>query len=935
MDVDQKQQPFSWPSALIRSALGLGRWDGWDRWRRQWPERSVRELESHLWPWRLVLGLAAVVMVEVPHTPVALWPLCIAGVAYACGYVLLRASKLQCPAFCLLLFSLDIAAITVAVFYSGGSQSLLAFMYVFPIVVMAVSQGPWAAAVLSSVALGLHVATIGPGVLLSRAPRDTLALVVVMYGVALVAGEVNALGERAEIELARRLAALHDGIAGIGGKASIAELLQQSVAMGVELTRARYGAIAIWDEDGEPVYFFTAGMDPSEQDHLGKSPAGTGLLGVVRDAPGPIRLANPGSHPSATQLPPGHPPLGGFLGVPIPALGNWKGAYYLLHKPGRHTFSNDDERLCDMLAAHVASAVVMRRLAMSQREMHDGLLEMLVQISDTREHALSGHSKRVASFARTLGERAGLTGEKLDLVATAGLLHDLGKIGIPDSILGKPGALDEEERAIMMTHSALGAAVVERAGPLAALGPFVRYHHERWDGNGYPGGLKGEAIPLGARVVALADTLDAITGDRPYRAARSVPEALAEIERCSGTQFDPALVEIARGIIEERLHVDGKPGAGGTSVGSPGGHVPTLAEMHSTVQVAGWRLFTKLARELDVLADLPVLAERILGVLCADLDVSGAALGILDDRAEVLRIAGWHGQPTLLPIGTEMPRGAGIGWAAIEIAETVALADISSHPLFAGRQKEGCAGAGVFVPLMTGNATLDPAIPIAACPVGAGIEGVLALYRPSPQTFGPQDIAYLEAVAVPVAGMIAVWRMHAKLQELARTDSLTGAANRGYGLARLEEACAHAARTNQPFAAIMLDLDRFKEVNDRFGHQVGDRVLHEAVSRLHGDLRTEDVLARYGGDEFLVVVADATARQVAHLLRRIRMHRDDVITVGECKVQLPSWSLGVAMWPEDGRGVDALVRVADTRMYRAKQESAAHQRRASGTPLAS
>ncbi len=863
----------------------------------------MRDLEAHLWPWRLVLVMAAGVLVEVDREPVDLWLLAIVVVTYASAYGLLRASRLRCPAFCLLLFSLDLAAITAGVAFSGGAQSPLAFLYVFPVAVMAVAQGSLAAAVLGTLALGSFLAVAGPGLLLSRSPRDAVALFVVVYGVGLLVGKVNEIVEGTEMELARRLAALHEGIAGIAGESSIADLLEQSIAMGVELTGARYGAVAVWDENGDPVHFFTAGMAPGEAAHLGSSPSGTGLLGVVRDAPGPIRLADPRLHASASALPRGHPPLGAFLGVPIPALGNWKGAYYLLHNPGHHGFGADDERLCDMLAAHVASAVVMRRLAASQREMHDGLLEMLVQISDTREHALAGHSKRVSSFARLLGERAGLSGDELELVAAAGLLHDLGKIGVPDGILGKPGPLDDEERVVMMAHSALGAAIVAQAGPLAGVASYVRHHHERWDGDGYPDGLRAEQIPLGARVVALADTLDAITGDRPYRAARSVEEAVAEIERCSGAQFDPRLVEMSRAIIEEersQRSADGLAASGDS--GRISESTPTLAELHSTVQVAGWRLFTRLAKELDVLVDLPVLAERVLVLLCSDLDVSGAALAVLEDGGEALRIVAWHGEPMLLPVGTVMPRGLGLGWAAVESAAALAVPDVGNDPRFAGQVGMG-SGAGAYIPLVA----------------GARVEGVLVLYRPIPQTFGTQEMAYLEAVAAPVAEMMAVSRLYGELEEMARTDPLTQAANRGYGLERLDEACAHAARTGQPFAVLMLDLDQFKVVNDSFGHQVGDYVLREAVSCLREDLRSEDVLVRYGGDEFLVLALDTTAGEVAQLVRRISAHHGRVVVAGKTEVPLPAWSIGSALWPNDGSDPASLIQVADRRLYDGKQ----------------
>lgn len=178
------------------------------------------------------------------------------------------------------------------------------------------------------------------------------------------------------------------------------------------------------------------------------------------------------------------------------------------------------------------------------RFLKDGSLatiQALAAAVDAKDPYTQGHSQRVADYATALARHVGASQPELDLLHTTGTLHDVGKIGVPDAILKKPGRLDDEERAIMETHPVLGEVIVRKAPQLAATLPGVRHHHERWDGKGYPDGLAGEAIPLMARYLALADTFDAMTSDRPYRKGLSLEIALTEIRKGAGTQFDPDL----------------------------------------------------------------------------------------------------------------------------------------------------------------------------------------------------------------------------------------------------------------------------------------------------------------------------------------------------------------------------------------------------------
>jgi len=176
-------------------------------------------------------------------------------------------------------------------------------------------------------------------------------------------------------------------------------------------------------------------------------------------------------------------------------------------------------------------------------EINLGLLETLGAIIDAYDVYTYGHSTQVATYAAAIAEKMNLPADEQARVVKAALIHDLGKVGIMDSIISKPGPLTDEEYNMLKRHPVIGAEIINRMKGLQDLVPLVRHHHERWDGRGYPDGLEKEEIPVGARILALSDALDAMLSDRPYRPTRSMKEVVEEVVRCSGTQFDPQVVE--------------------------------------------------------------------------------------------------------------------------------------------------------------------------------------------------------------------------------------------------------------------------------------------------------------------------------------------------------------------------------------------------------
>jgi putative nucleotidyltransferase with HDIG domain len=187
----------------------------------------------------------------------------------------------------------------------------------------------------------------------------------------------------------------------------------------------------------------------------------------------------------------------------------------------------------------------MLRQAMEDLEhSYDVTLEALGDALDLKDSETEGHSKRVTAYTIALARAIGISPAEIKVIARGAFLHDIGKMAIPDEILRKPGSLTPEEQEVMREHCTRGYHILRKIPFLSEAAEIVFSHQEHYDGSGYPSGLSGNQIPIGARIFAVADTLDAITSDRPYRKARSFDVARQEILRCSGTQFDPGVVEV-------------------------------------------------------------------------------------------------------------------------------------------------------------------------------------------------------------------------------------------------------------------------------------------------------------------------------------------------------------------------------------------------------
>lgn len=183
-------------------------------------------------------------------------------------------------------------------------------------------------------------------------------------------------------------------------------------------------------------------------------------------------------------------------------------------------------------------------------DFHD-LVDALSTALDAKNTHMCGHSERVAEISLLMAKKMGLSLAEQERIHIGAHLHDIGKIGIPDAILNKPGKLTDSEFAIIRQHPAIGGNIVGKVKVFSCIADIVRHHHERFDGKGYPDGLCGMEISLGARIVAVADSFDAMTTVRSYRLSKTISEAVAEMERCQGSQFDPTLVNVLKEVIAE------------------------------------------------------------------------------------------------------------------------------------------------------------------------------------------------------------------------------------------------------------------------------------------------------------------------------------------------------------------------------------------------
>jgi diguanylate cyclase (GGDEF)-like protein/putative nucleotidyltransferase with HDIG domain len=566
--------------------------------------------------------------------------------------------------------------------------------------------------------------------------------------------------------------------------------------------------------------------------------------------------------------------------------------------------------------------------------LHLRTIEALALAIDAKDHTTHKHMQRVQVYSVEIGKEMGLSADELNALEAASLLHDIGKLAVPEHIISKPGALTAEEHEKMRIHPDVGAEILERVEFPYPVAPIVRSHHERWDGTGYPAGLKGEQIPIGARILAAVNCLDALASQRPYRPALPLDQAMAQVSSESGTSFDPQVVRIlARRLIELEQKANhgpklselaklsakqesGSPASGETVAvaASPASDLvsnktrsatflSSIAAARQEVQSL-FELAQVLGQSLSLQETLSVLASRLKCMIPYD----GLAIYVL--RGDGLVPTYVTGVDQQLFSSLVIPVGQGLaGWVA-ENLQAIVNGNPSVEPGYLNDpRKFSTLQSALVVPLEAAN----------------GVIGVLALYHSSPEAFSRDQLRILQAIGPKLSVSIENAVKYSEAQDSATTDYLTGLPNARSLFVHLDGEISRAKRTGDDLAVLVCDLDGFKQVNDRFGHLAGNRLLKLIAERMGQMCRGYDYVARMGGDEFVLVLpnvkAETLTRKIAEL-ERLARESGKVI----CGDEIVSLSVGSATFPRDGSAAEDLLAEADRMMYRKKQKLSSKRR---------
>jgi putative nucleotidyltransferase with HDIG domain len=323
------------------------------------------------------------------------------------------------------------------------------------------------------------------------------------------------------------------------------EIRRRAMEAATRLMKAEVGSLLLVDEEKHQLYFEVALGEREEEIKTIFLNFGEGIAGWVAQHGKPLIVNSPEKDlrffkgvDERTEF-----KTRNIICVPVKVKEKIIGVLEAINKKGRSRFGKEDLSLLTSLADQVAIALDNSRLYQELEEMFFQTAESLADAIEKRDPYTGGHTQRVTLYSQTIARYLQLKPLERKWLKIASVLHDIGKIGVEDDILKKPERLSPEEFNMIKRHSDMGAEILEHIRQLREIVPGVRYHHEQVNGKGYPDGLRGEEIPLLAKIVAVADTYDAMTTDRPYRKAIEKETAIEELKRCSGTQLDKEVVE--------------------------------------------------------------------------------------------------------------------------------------------------------------------------------------------------------------------------------------------------------------------------------------------------------------------------------------------------------------------------------------------------------
>ena len=535
-------------------------------------------------------------------------------------------------------------------------------------------------------------------------------------------------------------------------------------------------------------------------------------------------------------------------------------------------------------------------------------IEALALAIGAKDDTTSSHLRRVQVYASEVGKELGLSAAELQAIEAAALLHDIGKLAVPEYIVAKPGRLTPDEFEKMKIHPVVGAEILERVKFPYPVVPIVRAHHERFDGTGYPDGLKGEAIPIGARILSAVDGLDALASERQYRKALPLEEAMRMVAGEAGKSYDPKVVKILQARLRD-LEAKANSAARQRRTRLGDTFERRIAEASKTVPEGNFRMSISDARR-----EFQTLVEIANDLGCSlSLDETLALLGVRLGKAipyDALVI--WlrqddelvprhvKGENYRLFSSLRIPVGKGLSGWAVEHNEIIVNGDpaadagywndeINSSPL----------RSALAVPLVCRDQVI----------------GVMTLYHLATGAFTADHRRILASISAKVGVVIDNALRFEQAQDAARTDELTGLLNSRSLFEYLSSEVAACAVRKTPVAVLVMDLDGFKRANDEHGHLAGNRVLQTVAAGLKKCCRSTDVVARLGGDEFVVVLSDP-GDCILTVIKRIHEVGERAGDEIGCRMSI---SVGCAVYPDDAIDAEGLLEKADERMYQEKR----------------
>lgn len=561
--------------------------------------------------------------------------------------------------------------------------------------------------------------------------------------------------------------------------------------------------------------------------------------------------------------------------------------------------------------ANLAYSIHLKRLEQKTRQIseasriHLATVEALATAIDARDQIGLGHVRRTQIYAIGIGELLGLAEDEINALRTGALLHDIGKLAVPDHILSKPGELTPAELEKAKIHAAVGGSILDKIDFSYPVVSTVRYHHERWDGLGYPDGLQGEEIPLTARILAVADAYDTLRGARPYRPAHPREKARQLISEGDGSLFDPTVV---RYFLKNLAQLEAEIEAQGLSYSlDDKANVNVLGTENYVEQIklANREVVTlyELAREFSSSVELHETLALFTRKVAEFVPFVTCAVFLMDEQngfASAVHVDGENKS-----ILTSRRIKVGLGPTGIALKKRIVVQNADPDLDFSFSHVE-----------LTQQYSTMASVPLIADEV---LIGAVSIYAREMASYGEEHLRLLETIARIAAEAIGKSMEHNEVKAHALTDPMTSLPNARCLQIQFEKEVGRASRSGSCFQLLMLDLDGFKAVNDSFGHKTGDDVLREIGKVIRGQLRDYDFLARYGGDEFVALIPDTSHDDVLDLCGRIEKAVGDFkLPVEGDKHASVGVSLGSAGYPAQGETFNQMIISADKAMYERK-----------------